>query len=182
MSKKIVELALENAKLNNEIANSVTGGDSYCHLMVSVSSNSIAEFVVLTRGKYPVYDVEIQIHDLEEKTRLLMERVEKEQISNSFIESMQLMNIASKTKKIGNIHPNVSFPFGTIQLPTNADKKTFDIRIFARNGTVLQSVQFRKVSGQWIWADTVSFNGRFIEKHVPPDFPLDDDSKFIWKE
>ena len=101
MSKKIVELALENAKLNNEIANSVTGGDSYCHLMVSVSSNSIAEFVVLTRGKYPVYDVEIQIHDLEEKTRLLMERVEKGQISNSFIESMQLMNIASKTKKLG---------------------------------------------------------------------------------
>lgn len=41
LSKKIVELALENARLNNEIANSVSGGDSYCHLMVSVSSNRI---------------------------------------------------------------------------------------------------------------------------------------------
>lgn len=69
---KITELSMENirlsselSKVNQEIAATVTGGESFCYLFPSPSfgkSNTI-DFYLQHKGEYPVYDVSIRIWD-----------------------------------------------------------------------------------------------------------------------
>ncbi|MGB2690646.1 MAG: hypothetical protein WBC36_16825, partial [Desulfobacterales bacterium] len=65
LSQEIAELAKTNANLNKEIAGSLTGGDSFCYLMPILSfteANTLA-FNLNHFGKYPMYDVHIEIWD-----------------------------------------------------------------------------------------------------------------------
>ena len=65
LSQEIKELAKTNANLNKEITGSLTGGDSFCYLMPVPSfteANTLA-FNLNHLGKYPMYDVHIEIWD-----------------------------------------------------------------------------------------------------------------------
>ncbi len=65
LSQDIAELAKTNANLNTEIAGALTGGDSFCYLMPVPSfteANTLA-FNLNHSGKYPMYDVHIEIWD-----------------------------------------------------------------------------------------------------------------------
>jgi cell division protein FtsB len=65
ISQEIAELAKTNANLNKEIAGSLTGGDSFCYLM-PIPSFTEADTLALNLhhfGKYPMYDVHIEIWD-----------------------------------------------------------------------------------------------------------------------
>jgi hypothetical protein len=65
LSREIADLAKSNAKLNKGLAESLTGGDSFCYLMPVPSftkADSLA-FNLHHFGKYPMYDVHIEIWD-----------------------------------------------------------------------------------------------------------------------
>ena len=64
-SEEIARKSEEIARLNQELANSVIGGDSFCYLVISNidSVKNIGIFVVLHRGKHPLYDVHARIVD-----------------------------------------------------------------------------------------------------------------------
>ena len=65
LSQEMAELAKTNANLNKEIAGSLTGGDSFCYLMPVpnfTEANTLA-FNLNHSGKYPMYDVHIEIWD-----------------------------------------------------------------------------------------------------------------------
>ena len=139
--------------------------------------------MLMTKGEYPIYDVEIQIHDMEKRVENFINTRQKGSVTNlSTSEFYKLFNKSSKIIKMGNIGPNQGYPLGTLTLPNDVDKKTFHIDIFARNGRVSQFVQFRRIQGKWKWAEKTCFNGEVVGEHIPSDFPRDDDSKFIWGE
>ena len=146
LSQKNAELALKNTELNNKIANTITGGNSYCYLLISAHSESnTIDLMLVHKGEYPVYDVEIQIHDIEKRVENLRNEIQKGIASNrSLIDHFKLLNKFSKIIKIGNIGPNTGYPLGTLPLPNDADKQTYHIQIFARNGRVLQFVQLEE--------------------------------------
>jgi hypothetical protein len=184
ISQKNAELALINSELNKKIANTITGGNSYGYFLITnPSASNIVDLMLTTEGEYPLYDVEIKIHDIEKRIDNLRDERQKGIASNlSLTEFYKLLYKSSKIIKIGNIGPNQGYPFGTLRLPNDADKKTYHIEIFARNGRVLQFVQFRRIQGKWKWAEKTIFNGEVVGKHIPSDFPQDDDSKFIMGE
>ena len=65
IAQEIARLAKTNANLNKEIAGSLTGGDSFCYLM-PIPSFTEADTLALNLhhfGKYPMYDVHIEIWD-----------------------------------------------------------------------------------------------------------------------
>lgn len=64
-SNKIELLSSKLSETNQEIAATVTGGESFCFLFPNPSFGKIntIDFHLLNQGKYPVYDVFIRIWD-----------------------------------------------------------------------------------------------------------------------
>lgn len=65
LSQENVNLSKELSKLNQEIAATVTGGDSFCYLFPTVAYGEIntINFNLDGFGEYPVYDVFVRIWD-----------------------------------------------------------------------------------------------------------------------
>ena len=183
-TKQIAEISQKNAELNKKISASITGGNSYCYFLISISSKSnIADLMLITEGEYPLFDVELQIHDIEKRIENFITKPQKGIASNlSQTEFFKLLNKSSKIVKIGNISPHQGYPFEPLLLPNDANKKTYQIDIFARNGRIIQFVQFRKIQGKWKKAEKMLLHDGIVKKYIPSDFPRDDDSKIIWGE
>lgn len=65
LSQENIRLSSELSKINQEIAATVTGGESFCYLFPSPSfgkTNAI-DFHLQHKGEYPVYDVSMRIWD-----------------------------------------------------------------------------------------------------------------------
>jgi hypothetical protein len=63
LSQQNIQLSSELKKINQEIAATVTGGDSFCYLEPEVAFGEINTLVfkLWNNGKYPVYDLNIKI-------------------------------------------------------------------------------------------------------------------------
>lgn len=184
ISQKNSELSLANSELNKKIANSVTGGDSYCYVIVGNPTKSdTVDLMLKSEGEYPLYDVEIKIHDMEQRVKNLnREKMKNPSRNLSTYDFFSLINKSAKIIKIGNIGPNQGYFLGDIQLPVDSNIARYDMEIMARNGRVLQMVQFRKVNNTWIKAEKIVFNQKVVSKNISPDFPQDAESKYLWNE
>lgn len=184
ISQKNAELALNNSELSKKIANSITGGDSYCYVLVgNPSKTNLSDLMLITEGEYPLYDVEVRIHDLDQRVANFKNRIQKDISSNmSTSDFFNLINRSAKIIKIGNIGLNQGYPLGALSLPKDVDKARYEIEIMARNGRVLQLVQFRRMESKWIWAEKIYFHDKVVKRYIDPDFPKDDESKSFWED
>ncbi len=183
ISEKNTNLAIKNSELNEKIASSITGGDTYCYLLMNASKSNRIDLILLTEGEYPLYDVEVRIHDLDKRVENLNNWREAGKPSDlSLSDFYSLVNKSAKIIRIGNIGKSQGYPLGTLTLPKNADKARYEIEIMARNGRVLQLVQYRRIDKKWIQAEKVYFRNKIVKKHIDPNFPKDDESKPFWDE
>ena len=181
LSQEIAELAKTNANLNKDIAGSLTGGDSFCYLMPVPSfteANTLA-FNLNHSGKYPMYDVHIEIWDdtinenvdlgaifekhfgyqkkytVEEYLSHSKEKRDEESKKNAVMnnEIMEIINRARLIdKSIGTITHDVNRQGITLyifNLPPDRDHQEFSIHIHARNGYFHQKIKFKVVDGRW---------------------------------
>lgn len=65
LSKENIRLNSEIAKINKEIAATITGGDSFCYLFASLSfdSKNTINFDLHHNGEYPMYEVSVKVWD-----------------------------------------------------------------------------------------------------------------------
>ena len=65
LSQENIRLSSELSKVNQEIAATVTGGESFCYLFPSPSFGKVntIDFNLNHMGEYPVYDVSIRVWD-----------------------------------------------------------------------------------------------------------------------
>jgi hypothetical protein len=177
-SDKITELSQENirlsselSKLNQEIAATITGGDSFCYLFpfISIDKKKSIDFKLFHMGNYPVYDVFISAWDgsclkkianrgiTEEKDEyeewLEMKSdpkdiMQKKEYINYLKEQMQQCLIIQET--LGTITPIKStnimdLPMITFTVPPkinpNEFKQVYDVNIVARNGEFRQTIE-----------------------------------------
>lgn len=181
LSQEIAELAKTNANLNKDIAGSLTGGDSFCYLMPVPSfteANTLA-FNLNHSGKYPMYDVHIEIWDdtinenvdlgaifekhfgyqkkytVEEYLSHSKEKRDEESKKNAVMnnEIMEIINRARLIdKSIGTITHDVNRQGITLyifNLPPDRDHQEFSVHIHARNGYFHQKIKFKVVDGRW---------------------------------
>lgn len=130
----------EIAKLNETIAASVTGGDSFCYLMLAslgVSSPNGAILTIVHQGNYPLYDVGIRMVDLE--------KLEKEHSAALFRD----LNFNA-----GKVSPNSARALRGWDLP-NADRQRYNVFISTRNGFSTQLIRLKRVNEQWKLATKV---------------------------
>lgn len=172
----------EISELNKTIAATVTGGDSYCYFSPNRPNpkTNIVDLQLLNEGKYPLYDVQAKINDLEKSDAILKEGIEKNELPlGSETERNAKFSPATTVIQVGNITPSTQLSYGGLVLPATG-KQSYIINITARNGYIVQRLSYRQVNGIWKIASQVSFKGNIVKEQIEADYPRDSEGKVIW--
>ena len=192
----------EIANLNREIAASVTGGDSYCYFAIEYPFGSELfpediDLLLVREGKYPLYDINIEILDLETLYDDLRQRLKRQLLLYVYTQDWPVtrinvgnIGVQQSDSFMGNIgiQPSIS-PKGAhrglrpirVKLP-DSGVQLYLIQITARNGYVNQFVKFKRVNGKWKKAVKVIFNGKEVKEIVDLDFPRNDKGQVEWHQ
>lgn len=159
----------EIATLNREIANLVTGGNSFCYITFASPDPSTNRGIltIVQQGDHPLYDVNARIVDLQESL----------QIKNSTLETI----LKTQTiLPIGNMAQGAAAIFGPFDLG-DSQNRDFNIFFSSRSGFFTQLLRMRKISNKWIMATKVERNnGEVLFEKVDDDFPRTEQGQVQW--
>lgn len=174
LSNKINTLSELNIDLSKELMAYTTGGDSHCYILPMFDEISQWLTMMLNHeGKYPLYDVELQIQDTTGTARLPLKELYDE-ITEShkqddkvgmnrqrdlFGEVNKLLSQTKKIIKIGTFLPNTNLEVLRIPWPTG-DTQEYLIRIFSRSAYITQIIKAKKSGGHWNLSYRVYNEGR----------------------
>lgn len=169
--RSLKEKNQEIVELSKTISKSITGGDSFAYLghPLDGSQGDNLTMVIVQNGKYPLYDVNIRIVDLE-KISLLQ---------GNGLSFFDAMNQSQATFNVGNIPASTAQMLGTHSLK-NQTKFRINIFIGARNGFVTQLVRLVKIDGLWSGAMKVERNGEILLEKIDPKYPLNANKEVDW--
>lgn len=146
----------------NENLKTQTGGDSFCYAGLNGISEQGVGLVLVTQGKYPLYDVQVQVTDVK------VLRVAKD------IQKSTLL-----VKQIGNMGIKIARPLGDVPFSSAGDTQALNIFFSGRNGFWTQLMRLRKINGNWERATIVSGslderfpNGAILEREISKGFPV----------
>ena len=179
----VLEKKQSEVNRQTEIINMITGGDSYCFFDVTYpgKKSNVMDFHLVSAGKYRLFDVLVQIVDVEKLEEIKKEKENVGQIPFDSIAMFDDMYMkASRIIDIGNFGPNQEYPPIGIPIPTDVDKKSFNIEISARNGSVRQAVRLWRINHEWKMAKRTMCNGKLLEEVADPDFPRNKEGKVVW--
>lgn len=197
LNEEVTSLAKENAKLNIELRNFVSGGDSFCyiqtHFEVGHSDNNVS-FSIEHKGNYPLYDVDVIIYDKTQQAKLLIDFGLKKDFQPDEWAKFQkeydlfgeINNIRNKSILIKHHFPVIRegakiIPFFRVVLPKDENEQNYLIKIFARNGTITQPIKFLKINDHWQMSMRVqqydNINHKVIEmlNDLSAEVPLSED-------
>ena len=90
---------------------------------------------------------------------------------DSMSQSNTMLMSASEIIRVGNLGPHQGMQMKGLRLPNNTDKKSYNIYIIARNGSIMQMVRFVRVDGQWKIAMQVMRYDKVLKEQIDSDFP-----------
>lgn len=168
------ELTTKNDKiqeLNNFILSSITGGDSFCYVDIgSISqTNDHGFLVVVQQGKYPLYDLNIRIVDLDKFDKI------KDNLS------LEKWASAETRLNLGTLSPGIAQLVGPISFPGKTNLR-FNIFAIARNGGTTQVLRMRLINNKWARATKVtkSDTNAVIYENTDKEFPKDPKGNVLW--
>ncbi len=172
----------EIAALNKTLASTVTGGDSYCYFLVPALNpdSKLIDLMLMHHGDFPLYDVSVQIEDVDKLLELVRgERAKGTLPYKSITEAYQLLGQAATVINVGNFGPNQMEQLGAISIPARG-RLAYNVKFLARNGGVFQRIRFQRVAGEWKRAWQIARDNDILEEHVDPDFPRSAAGEPIW--
>jgi hypothetical protein len=188
LSKENAELAKTNANLNKKIADFLTGGDSYCYVVMEVDKSSGWAHLYLKHiGDYPIRQIEIQLVDQNKLKNNYQERLyklpiaiggDKKDYGNTRREVdltnmlNELQQKATKVYKLPILTPSVSYELDSFKLPSDKFEYNYRIRIFSINGIYDQELKYRKIDGNWRFSLRVKKGYTILEESLHPAIPL----------
>nr|WP_321514131.1 hypothetical protein [uncultured Pseudodesulfovibrio sp.] len=140
-------------ELQGKTINNITGGDSFCYVDLVKGVNA---FILIHKGEYPVYDLEMQVVDLQ-----------------TF--NPTAPTLPTPLNRVPIAYPNyaagLNYPF----IYTNSNEAQFNFFMQARNGGHTQVLKMKKVNGEWETHITVSRtdgpSSEVIFEHISPHYP-----------
>ena len=165
----------EISRLQLESANAITGGNSFAYMVLQVpdpKAGSTAIPLFVHKGKYPLYDVQARIVDLDEFKRLTDQK-----------EFMAATTVLSGTTlRVGNLTPGFASTIpGALHHPSG---QNFSYNVFyvARNGAWIQSLRMRWVGDGWATANKVvgGAENKELFREITPNYPLNEKGEVEW--
>lgn len=185
VANKNYEIGQQNAKIAELVQDSLSwtsGGDNFCYFRFPIPNpkSSTIDLVLMTHGKHPVYDVQVKIQDVEGRIAALEREDRKGNLPvESMVDAIQLMSLGSKVIPVGTMAPQILVPVGKLKLP-DADKQSFQIDIWARNGHAVQLLSYRRVNDVWKGAMRTYKRDNTFKEEVEPGFPRNDKGEAVW--
>jgi hypothetical protein len=185
VANKNHEIGQQNAKIAELVKDSLswtTGDDNFCYFQFPIPNpkSSTIDLVLTTYGKYPVYDVQVKIQDIEGKIAAWEREERKGNLPvESMVDAMQFMSLGAKVISVGTMTPQTLIPVGKLKLP-DADKQSFQIDIWARNGHAVQLLSYRRVNGVWKGAMRTYKRDNTFKEDLEPGFPRNDKGEAVW--
>src|SRR5690606_32670666 len=170
------QLSRELAQTAIELKNNITGGNSFCYLILAYDANDINKLLlfVIHEGNYTLKDVSMRIDDLGKRTNII-----DGDISNisklTEIESIYSM-------EIGNLGRNSSYQINSFRLGKIQNEIRWAITFFADNGTFHQNIRHIDIRDSLKAATQVTdANGKLLYENIFPGFPRDPSGKILWE-
>jgi hypothetical protein len=164
----------EIARLQIENANTLTGGDSFAYMALSIpdpATSAIAVPVFIHKGKYPLYDVTARVVDIDAIARA------KHQVP------YDQTPLLGTTLRIGNMTPSFAFS-GVGSLSHFGRDFNYNVFFVARNGSWTQQLRMHWTGNGWATANQVEWFGRdgkpFVE--ISEDYPRNANGEIDWNE
>jgi hypothetical protein len=167
----------ENVRLSNRITEltetaikTVTGGDTFCYLHVTVGDDGLYP-TVLSQGRYPLFDLSLRLWDPEEWKNA------------PHLLGSTLSKVSTETSRLGTLPSNDYINLGRLPLPTGSEKQ-YAAEFSARNGSWTQTIVLRRSASSWKLATIVQKSFRVAKAKelnpprrvlcyaVEPGFPL----------
>jgi len=160
----------------NESASLITGGDSFCYVLVQAGDGGdgwISNPNVKCEGKFPAYDVSVLLYDPD----TFGDDMSQEDFLNN---SLQL--------EVGTVWPNGFKMFGESRKArfTRKDIKFLQAHITTRNRLLVEDLLFKKISNNWLRAIRLyegkpnGVKGNLVHEWADQDFPRDQNGKILW--
>lgn len=174
----IQRLTMQNAELasklgasNIQINGNLTGGDGFIELQIAKHISNVAAFVAVHHGKYPLYDIQSRIVDVE--------MFQQDLINSPSITQTQLLK-SSRILEIGSLAPTLSKLMEPTDLLLDKNERTFNIFTTARNGSTTQTIKLKKVAGVYYSATRIynTTTGKLLLENIEADYP---DKQPNWK-
>lgn len=159
--------ALEQSKTDKDILHSITGGDSYCYIEFGITpKRNTIEVYLISKGKYPLYDISIRIYDITRQNELKYltpENLKKIQTYYDF----------------KNLYPGTATRLGSMD-KKNFDNQDFNVFFMARNGQWIQETRIREIDKKWFNATRVQRGKNNLYEHIQKGFPLNKNNEVDW--
>lgn len=160
----------ELVRLQTAQSELITGGDSFCYLLLIDIGGDTRQLIFTNHGsKFPLYDVEAQIVDLDGPPLTATELWKR---------------APQNTVSLGNMAPEFGRRTTTINL---SGRKKYDLNIFytARNGFWIQLLRMRRTEKGWVSATKVNLEKQGVEgqelyRAVDEGFPRKLDGRVDW--
>jgi hypothetical protein len=172
----------EIAHLQLENANAITGGNSFAYMVLQLLDPKTAATVIpnfVHQGKYPLYDVQAHIVDLDEYQRLTDRK--------DFLAASKALS--GTDLMVGNLTPGfVARPIGAVLSHPSGQDFTYNVFYVARNGAWTQNLRMRWIGNGWATANRVfagpgNFGGpgdKELFREVSANYPLDEKGEVDW--
>jgi len=157
LSKQNSELSLQLAHSTQSLYGNLTGGDSFCELIIKPINATQADLTLVTHGNYPLYELSLRIVDLD-----LFSKVE--------IKTLDDMAKTQAILEIGNIQANSAKLLGQLNSDFSKDYASFNIFYNARNGFFTQGIRMFKIGNSWKGSTSITsstLNKILFEKTDP---------------
>lgn len=170
---KIAILSQQNVDMSEFVANTVTGGSSFCyiHFGPEVGFTQNITRHLIHQGKYPIYNVSVRICDLNKFNNLLQKKEPLTSRKLSEIEEYYYYGILLPSKVI---------EISRILNPENIDSLKYNIFFSARNNDWVQETRIRRIEGKWKFATRVNGMGKELLLDISKDFPLNEKNEVEW--
>jgi hypothetical protein len=188
-TRTVIEPLLDNNRQEiaqgfDNIANESNGGDSYAyfthqtHLYMSHSeprSYNDVELHLRHNGKFPLYDIQIELVDMQKENELWSEHLKSPITWDKFIAERAIPTIVPR------LNPDHMVPVFKLDLPANVNRWDFNVSFDARNGKWVQKLRFmRTKNGYWGLAHRTIRMGQVLKEQGGEALPKDDTGKPKW--
>ena len=159
----------EIARLNQELANSVIGGDSFCFFGISTINpvTNTVKLYVIHSGEHNLYGVRARIVDVEKLDQLFKGKLPLDQAETNI--------------SIGDLIPSFAQSFSPFTLG-NGNTRSFNVIFTARNGFFRQLLWFKKIHGEWLYATKVERGNKVLFEQIDKEFPRTAMGNVEWDE
>lgn len=160
----------EIIRLNEQITNTVTGGDSYplvspVFLARHGEQGDIRSFHLAHKGKFPVYDLEARITDIAKLQELTAKHG-----SYSMKDYMWQIHVGTIGRGYEDTLMDVPSP--------DREKMIFKFTFMARNGQFEQQSIYQKINGTWYTATRLEKDEKVVFEHADKGMPIQALSEF----